>query len=199
MFNRSILRYSALALLFATAFNVDRLDAGVIYDEAVDGDLPTGSFFDLGVLSVGTNTILGNNSGSDFDDFKFEIASGTQLASGTFTFLEDSLSFMRFQVPDGGFYLNLNRGAATGTVSFNLSDTARSLASPFPLIDPTPLPAGSYEWDNDGKSGGGDYRIDFVVQSTSGSPPGVVPEPSSFMLWGCAAFLGLARNRRRRD
>ena len=122
---------AAVALVLAVVWVGSRstVAAAVIYDEAVDGDLPNiCGPKSLGVLSPGSFTVKGQALGGDRDSFSFSIPAGAQLTDFTL----DSLS-------------------QSGTTSFTLMPHFRFLecsgGTTVPLIGPTTVGAGNVGTD----------------------------------------------------
>lgn len=119
----------ALSLLLPSG----SLEAGLIYDEAIDGDIPaaSGAPVNLGELMVGSNTISGSRSvlGNirtglttlDLDSFLVDLTPGLQIDDVTIeiTSFQSADNAAAFQLrPSGSGVLSTGRLTGTGTWSF---------------------------------------------------------------------------------
>ena len=162
-----------------------------VYDEAIDGDLPSsgGSPFDLdlGINTVtGEITFSGNNVGpSDFDAFRFNVPVGSLL---------DSIS-IDIDLLDVGSGVFSNAGwilSSGGPTEFvTIPSTGENL-----FESQLPLSSGEYAVANTSLSGAlaiNEFRTaayTFSLNVVSESVPEPVPEPASLL--GLAAIGAVA-------
>ncbi len=202
----SAVAFPTFALL---QFAVGQTHAAVIWDEGLNGDLgelyqysnpqSEDAVVDLGVLGVGTSTLLGTNlqqqlSGGSFrfegDAIRFTIAPGTQI---------DSILFAHNQSAGIREFLRLNGASVAQTYVFRTFPAHTHHSPNFGVWVGTdllvhdvpgggPLGPGEYliSWDNQTFSTTMQYQMDIVVTPT----PGVMV---AFGLFG----LGCIPRRRR--
>ncbi|MBX9738115.1 MAG: hypothetical protein K2X32_14430 [Phycisphaerales bacterium] len=173
--------------------------ANTVYNEAITGDLsgnrlaPT----NLGVLTPGSNTLLGSTGNADRDYFRITIAPTQSLTN---------INLVSYVSNDRAAFIGVQAGS-TFTEDPNAADVANILG--YTLIGPNGAPAGSDILDNMGVGGGAigftgalgagtytfwlqqlgantTYTLDFVV----------VPTPSAAALLGLGV-LSVSRRRRR--
>jgi hypothetical protein len=185
--------------------------ATVIYNEAVNGDLPESSGFPVLTLAVGTNDILGTsfvnfpsggpNTG-DFDSFEFIVPTGMMLTNITYTPTvtldttgEPTLrmeAFLDTVAPLASaacqeFYI-INQTSIGPTCNVPPGNT---FSSPLPLPENTYLLfEGQFAPTNFGET---DWSYDWTLTVTP------TPEPASMVSVGAGiVLLGIAAARRRR-
>ena len=161
-------------LVLLTILTSPRAGAIIIWDEAINGDLPSS----LAALEPGTNTVLG--------------AVGVGGGYGTGQFID--YDWVQFQVPNGmlldqflvravsgGSYLafGLDRGASVGqdTVEFGLffpSSTPTDLLRFDSAPGPQPAMGYIFSVSTGGSTGFQSYTLDIVIKA--------VPEPSGVAL-----------------
>lgn len=180
----------ALLMLALTLSGFGHVQAAVVYDESVNGDLSDMPSAVI-ALSEGTNTILGSSifaSGSlrDLDSFMFSLAPGQYAVGGIFEVLNRNMATnttqlrSHYDLYDAGF--NLLGG-------YNANILLAGEQSIF-----GELAGGIYGVHNawmDRSGGGGTW--DYVIMITVED----IPEPESLALVG-AALLTLAAARMRR-
>lgn len=174
--------------------------AGVVWDEAVDGDLsnfaagPT----DVGTLALGSNTLTATSGGSDIEYFSITIPDGaiwSELVLAAYDGLDD-IGFIAiesgsvFTPPPGGNDVSVFLGYDHFGPAFN--DVGKNILKRLGNgngaigFDKT-LPAGTYSLWVQNQSGSMDYTFDFVL--TPAPAPATV-----FALLGAPAWC--ARRRR---
>ena len=197
------------ALVVSALFAVESGAAGLIWDEAIDGDL-SGDYLNPTTLFLNSNTgeedvlftTVGGNPNQDREYFTFTIPSGYQLSSlKLVTFETDPASNLGFigvaagsvfptppTSPDPttllGYALIGNSEVGTDILqSIGTGPGSQGFAGP--------LAAGSYTWwaQETGPSTD-DWELQFSFAAAA------VPEPSAALLWS-VGFLGLLRPRRR--
>lgn len=200
--------FSILTLLFSLQ-TTPTVNAGVLYDEAISGDLNNliaGAPFispgtDLGELMVGINSISGNfgtvGGIRDDDIFTFTVLTGYELSS---------INLSQFQILSGsisnGSYFALNDGTNVGTgissAANNLSDALINttgnlldnfIAGPYAVGSGIHgvLSAGTYSlFISETSASSIDYQIDLNVTS--------VPIPAAFWMF-ISTFVALFRPR----
>ena len=173
----------AAALLLSTGCLAH---AAVVYDESVNGDASStaGPAFvgaNVGTLAFGTSSILGRSGGSDFDDYIFTIAPGTQLLSATITLLDGFLFFGADLFTQAGLVVS---GDGVGGTTTNGPGVFAQFS------DAMPLGPGTYRIDNNNTTTPGTfgYRWDLVV--------GTVPTPGTLALSALALTLAACGRRR---
>jgi hypothetical protein len=157
--------------------------AVVIYNEAVDGDLPVfGPPLTNMALDVGTNTVTGRSGDSgtfDFDSFAFTVPANTQVVSAN-VMLTDSPG-------NSGDIFDLNWGLFAGSADYGGGTFLESIVGLSPSTYSfltTPLGPDVYNISasSAGSSGGppafSNYTFTFVVQSTATA----TPEPGMFIV-----------------
>lgn len=153
-------------------------NAGLIYDEATDGDAAgdSGGFVigaDLGLLSAGSSTVKGTTPGGSEDDwFKFSIGNGFTL---------DSIILSAFSGPGGnlGWSEDGSSISADHTGPLNSSMVGSDLLESAALYSvSSSYGMGSYAIKLGTGTNHNSYTLDFNV---SGSDIDV-PEPSSLAL-----------------
>ena len=179
-----------------------RLEAGLIYDEAIDGDIPaaSGAPVNLGELMVGSNTISGSRSvfGNirtgfttlDLDSFQVDLTPGLQIDDVTIeiTSFQSTDNWAAFQLrPPRSRFLPTERLTRTGTWSFK----------DFGLSTPVAT-EGSYSLNPAAGSTLLQFDISYAYTVTFEVSQSAVPEPSSLAILGTGA-LGLMTVRHRRD
>lgn len=170
-------------------------NAGLIYDEAVDGDAAgdnnSGSVIgaDLGLLAFGTNSVMGSTPGGDDDDwFKFSIGVGFTL---------DSITLSAYSGPGGnlgwaGNGLNIDVDHV-GPLDGSLIGTDL-LESPGLFSVSDSFGPGSYAIKLGTGTNQNSYTIDFNVSRGGVS----VPEPTSIALLSFGlAGIGFSRKKRK--
>lgn len=163
-----------ITLLLTFAFSVQNVNAALIYDEAVSGDLNVGptTYFNL---AVGTNTIMGIANMQDTDDFGINaVAPGFKITGGVFTAL--------FAGTGSGFYNSSGVPVVGGGTFQGLIDGDESV-----LIDT--FINGIFRTQNTTDASGEIvWRYDFMVSA--------IPEPASLLLI-CFGLSALRWTRRK--
>lgn len=184
----SWLSVAAAFVLFANTAH-----AGLIYDEAIDGDL-SGDRFAPSVLEFGmdANVVRGSVGPAAEDDiFTFTLSEGMYLSAVVLVEYSSSANTSFLGVQPGEVYLS--GFDHWGYVAFGQgdigSDVLASMARSRGLFE-VPLGPGSYTWWIDEYTHLESYALRFDI----------VPEPASalMVLLGCAVLLGPARRRRPR-
>jgi len=199
------------SLILIAAFT-STMQAAVVYDESVAGDLSNSGLSATFVgFSGGSNQVLGTTGEDlgivDRDYFTFTIPVGMQLdailmLSGTT--VGSSVAFIGLQA---GTQVTLPPfpASATGLLGWHHYSTAdvgqdilddMSIPSAGSSGFSIPLPAGSYAiWLQELSSGCFSYGFDFMVSQAA------VPEPSTAasLLCGVAAILAFSKRSRRRS
>lgn len=174
--------------------------AGVIYNEAIDGDLGGNDIspFTTISLSEGLNTVLGSfavgpNVTNDFDNFVFEIPAGFRLHQIYWS--ATGLVDMSVPEPSGGLFeifYRLYEGSPTNVG--NLIETSSITSSTAAFTSFSFQAEGGSDWvllgidkvaANNG--GSGTYEVSFDVRRPDTKS---IPEPSSLALV-VLGFMGL--------
>ena len=179
--------------LVMLAVSVGQVQAAVIYDESISGDLASFPATVLGSLAAGTNTILGTATGSpslDLDGFQFSIPVGFELIDITVSATEQGGNF---------FNLRFDLFAGSGYGGSNLENVLLSgIPSDTDSFSVTPLAAGIYTIGQNQLSS--NHIMDYSVTLEVNDIGGAVPEPSSLALLGvgvCLTGCGVVSRRRR--
>lgn len=185
--------------------------AGVIYNEATNGDLPANSPFPVLSLAVGTNDVLGTSfvnfpiggpNTADFDSFEFTVPAGTNLTAITYssTVTSDTSNdqYLRLEV----FLDTVSPLAAAACQEFYIINQpsfgptclvppGNTFSSPLPLGPNTYLLyEGQLQPTNFGET---QWSYDWTLTVTP------TPEPASMPSLGLGvALFGIAAARRRR-
>ena len=181
-----------LGLLLICIFS-GAANAGLIYNEAIDGDAggDNGSGIvigvNLGLLTLGDSTVMGTISGGDDDWFKFSIGSGFTL---------DSITITAFSGPGG------NLGWANNGIDIDVDHNGPFNSSLIgtDLLESAALSAisgsfgaGSYAIKLGTGSNVNSYTFDFNV-----SGPASVPEPASIALLAFG-LAGISFSRKKKN
>jgi PEP-CTERM motif len=200
------------AVVLAAILTILAIPAGatVIYNEAVNGDLPESSGFPVLTLAVGTNDVLGTSfvnfpSGgpntADFDSFEFIVPAGLMLTdisyAPTVTLDTTGEPTLRMEA----FLDIVSPLSAAACQEFYIIN--QTSIGPTCLVPPgntfnSPLPLGAntyllFEGQFAALTGETDWSYDWTLTVAP------VPEPASMVSVGAGIFLlGIAAARRRR-
>lgn len=203
-------RFCSVALAAMLTLLATPAGAAVIYNEAVNGDLPQNSPFPVLSLAVGTNDVLGTSfvnfsSGgpntADFDSFEFTVPAGTMLTAITYTstvtFDNSNDQSLRLEV----FLDTVSPLASAACQEFYIINQpsfgptclvppGNTFSSPLPLGANTYLLfEGQFQATNFGET---DWSYDWTLTVAP------TPEPASMASLGAGvALLGIAAVRRR--
>jgi len=177
--------FGAAVMGLMMVLSVPQLEAGVVFDESFDGELPFGAASAPVIwLGPGTNLVRGNTGWADFlelpdyDAFRVGVLAGDELvaASLTVTRTVGTLTSLEWEFTAPSFHVGVgvpSSGAILGGI--------------------LPLGAGAYSFDSPGMGGEGDvpafadYEFSFDVRAV----PGDIPEPSTLIIWSLLASLGM--------
>lgn len=187
----------SIAAILVTLF-MGSAQAGVIYSEAVNGDLAAQDTVDLG-FSIGSNSVLGRSSfgtdGVDFDGFLFHLGVGQTLTNVIFS------AFDQVVVGQSGLTSTWDLktgGHSGGVLSSSTANILDSSDQDF-FVGALPLGEGVYAFSPVSMTAPGgvassswSYEIIFDVQGDNR-----VPEPESLALFGLG-LAGLAVSRRKK-
>ena len=142
-------------------------NASFIYDESVDGDMGAAAGASpVWELTVGTNSIIGNLTQGDIDDFRVIASNGLEITGGTFEALFNGSGF--------GFYNSSGIPVVGGSIF-------QGTIAEDTLVEIDSFSSGLFRTDRDSADSDITYRYDFHVVD-----PNAVPSPSNF------AFLLIA-------
>ena len=142
-----------------------RAAAGVIYDEAINGDAPQNfPGFNLGVMGIGTSTVLGALPGNfDADAFTFTVAAGTQV---------NDLILASFAGPGGAIDFTPGKGFP-GAPGIGAGNVGSDLLDILQVVNP--LGPGTYSFQmRTGTNVNPACAVDIITTRVQ-----TVPEPST--------------------
>lgn len=184
MMQRTLLSCAALALL---RFAAPASAAPIVYNEAIDGDLPQGGAplptftFDLGV-----NTVSGTTDNStDFDAIAFTVPGGMEMSEGDLVLsdLTGDVTSVFWSLREG------NITASGALVDGSVGATSPGVDSFGPLSDGTyylsPISIATV-------AGGGFHSAAYTYSFTV-TP---IPEPGALAMLGVGSLALLSRRRR---